>query len=422
MAARNTSSVASSSTRRDTASAAAGRRRARRAHALDEPRAARRIGIGVAGMLLVHLGVGLALWLLPEEFWGGRLQPVAPGAELGARVFEIELSPDLLQPAPPAPPPGRFVEANPAAPENVPDETDLFAKQNQQVAQPEPTPQAESDTPAVDGEGTENTSAIVSGQLLEEPEPAISEMLAELFETPADPAASRPAGGEPAEPADAGAEADSGAETGSEPAPRPAVNAPAGTEHLLGEADGGPGSTVTRVPPTPGAEARPGEASPADSAGAGRGGSGYFAGTAAIDPLRPRERPRLAAGSVQARTTPTIKNELGTKNIGVLAYDAKWSAYGEYLQRLIDAVQVQWERLLLRSEFYPTSGARVKVTFKLDAAGEVMIVALDGSGGEMARWLCVNAIAERAPYGEWPEDMIAVLGREQELTFTFHYQ
>jgi len=34
----------------------------------------------------------------------------------------------------------------------------------------------------------------------------------------------------------------------------------------------------------------------------------------------------------------------------------------------------------------------------------------------------VSAITERAPYGEWSEDMIALLGKEQELTFTFHYQ
>jgi hypothetical protein len=135
------------------------------------------------------------------------------------------------------------------------------------------------------------------------------------------------------------------------------------------------------------------------------------------------DRPRLAASSVDARSTPTIKNEFGAKNIGAVAYNAKWSAYGEYLQRLIDAVQGQWERLILRSSFYPTAGALVKVEFKIDAKGEIAeIVRVQGSGGELAQRLCVSAITERAPYGEWTEDMIAVLGREQELTFTFYYQ
>ncbi len=150
---------------------------------------------------------------------------------------------------------------------------------------------------------------------------------------------------------------------------------------------------------------------------------GYFAGTPAIDRTRPQDQPRLATTAVQARNAPTIRNEFGSKNIGAVAYSAKWSAYGEYLQQLIDAVQVQWERLILRSAFYPTSGATVRVVFKIDGTGMISeIVKVDGTGGELAQRLCVSAITERAPYGEWTEDMIALLGKEQELTFTFHYQ
>ena len=101
----------------------------------------------------------------------------------------------------------------------------------------------------------------------------------------------------------------------------------------------------------------------------------------------PLERPRLSEATVNARNTPTIKNEFGTKNIGAVAYDAKWSAYGEYLQRLIDAMQGQWERLILRSAFYPTSGATVRVVFKLDAAGVLG-----------ARWM--TASLRESPY-DW---------------------
>jgi len=35
---------------------------------------------------------------------------------------------------------------------------------------------------------------------------------------------------------------------------------------------------------------------------------------------------------------------------------------------------------------------------------------------------CVSAITTRAPYGDWTDDMIAVLGSEQEMTFSFYYQ
>jgi hypothetical protein len=35
---------------------------------------------------------------------------------------------------------------------------------------------------------------------------------------------------------------------------------------------------------------------------------------------------------------------------------------------------------------------------------------------------CMSAITDRAPYGEWTDDMKAVLGEQQEMTFTFYYQ
>jgi hypothetical protein len=106
-----------------------------------------------------------------------------------------------------------------------------------------------------------------------------------------------------------------------------------------------------------------------------------------------------------------------------LAYDAKWSAYGEYIQRLIDAVQAQWERLIIRSPIYPTRGTTVRVTFKINSSGNIPeIVKVESPGERTAEYLCISAITERAPYGEWSEDMIAALGREQEMTFRFFYQ
>lgn len=371
----------------------------RKAHALDEKKPAWKAGL--IGTAAAHVMVVLALILLPDDLL--EVDRVASGPEAN-RAFEIELSPDLFPAvAQPLEPP-RFVEVNPAAPENVPDKTPLVGAQNQQAAQPVPTPDGVSDTPAVDGLPDTNATAIVSGLATEPAPPSLADQLARAFETPK-----------------SAAEA---AELEQEEAEKPAasaVNAPPGGEQLLGEADGGVGSTVTKLPPVPGAESG---AEAREGSATGRATSGgYFSGTPKIDRSRPRERQRLAASSVNARNTPTIKNEFGSKNIGAVAYNAKWSAYGEYLQRLIDSVQGQWERLLMRSAFYPTSGSVVKVVFKIDASGAISeIVRVEGSGGELAQRLCVSSITERAPYGEWTDDMIGVLGKEQELTFTFFYQ
>ena len=73
---------------------------------------------------------------------------------------------------------------------------------------------------------------------------------------------------------------------------------------------------------------------------------------------RPRPAPRL-----ERRARPAIfsENKIGTANIGPVAFDAKWSNYGQYLQQLIETVQIQWDRILIQSRVYPASGTIVIV-------------------------------------------------------------
>jgi hypothetical protein len=48
---------------------------------------------------------------------------------------------------------------------------------------------------------------------------------------------------------------------------------------------------------------------------------------------------------------------------------------------------------------------------------------VDGGGaGLEAEGYCVAAITEPSPYGKWTDDMIAMLGKEQTMTFVFYYQ
>jgi hypothetical protein len=125
----------------------------------------------------------------------------------------------------------------------------------------------------------------------------------------------------------------------------------------------------------------------------------------------------------QVRPAIFTENKLGTKNIGAIAYDAKWSNYGQYLQKMIETVQIQWERILTESRVYPTSGTSVKVVFRMNTEGRIsQIVSVEGTAGNQAEKACASAITARAPYGPWTDDMIAVLGDSQELTFTFYYQ
>jgi hypothetical protein len=138
-------------------------------------------------------------------------------------------------------------------------------------------------------------------------------------------------------------------------------------------------------------------------------------------PKKARARPSL----VNPHTLPAIfeDNQFGTSNIGPVAFSAKWSAYGEYLHKMMEAIQIQWDRILIESRTEPPSNTVVTVKFTLDFHGKVTsIVDIKNTSDEQGKQSCLDAITTTAPYGEWTDDMIATLGSSQELTFQFYYQ
>ncbi|MBW8782401.1 MAG: hypothetical protein JF599_11015 [Verrucomicrobia bacterium] len=343
----------------------------------------RSVQIGVLATILVHL---LLIWFAPriERLIGKDDMSRTPTE--ADHTFDIQIAPDeFKQP----PPPQKFVEANPNAPDNVPDKTNNFAAQNQQVAQEKPTPNHKSDTPALKGDKDPNVTALVTGQLAE-PRPA----------APPAPTTNTP----PETPEQAAARR--------EQRPLP------GVEKIEGESPNGLGSNIAKLPASPTPTPERIEGSPDAKADQGATTGLYYT----VDAKHPQSRKTLPANVVKARPSPLKNNEFGTDNIGAVAYDAKWSSYGEYLKKLIDTVQVQWERILDQSNVYPPAGTKVTVTFVLNSAGDIsQIVKVESSGGLAAQSSCVSSITARAPYGPWTDDMIAALGTSQELTFNFSY-
>jgi hypothetical protein len=135
-----------------------------------------------------------------------------------------------------------------------------------------------------------------------------------------------------------------------------------------------------------------------------------------------RARPQLVKGN-QPRPAILAENRHGTTNIGPTAMDARWSNYGEYLQRMINTVQIQWECDLLEQKANPASGSAVTVKFVMNDEGQIVEIKVEQTtASEIATRACVNAITARMPYGSWTDEMKAVLGHKQEMTFTFHYQ
>lgn len=94
------------------------------------------------------------------------------------------------------------------------------------------------------------------------------------------------------------------------------------------------------------------------------------------------------------------------------------------MKRMIETVHVKWDAILRNSKEYPKPGTTVSVTFFLDLHGNVRIKQTNASthAAHDAVAACISAINDPAPFQRWTDEMIAVLGREQQMTFTFYYE
>jgi hypothetical protein len=343
--------------------------------------------VGVGGVVLFFLLWTIA-WIIDPPLF--HYDPAAFARDQSAaRDFNIELSPETFAKQPPKPLPNKFVETNPEAPENTPDKTTNFGAQNQQVAQEKPTPDGKNDRPALEGKKDFESNQIVSGSLTQPREqlpPAPQVVETPVAETPVTP-------------------------------PKAERNPLPGEEKFEGENKEGVAGSIAKRLDNP-------QAVPEKQEGAktAQDFDGPPSMMPAIDPRQPRPRPTITKQQ-QVRPAIFAENKLGTANIGPTAVDARWSNYGAYLQRMIDTVQIQWERIIIEQRANPINGSTVSVKFVMNSEGNIAkIVNVDSTANEIASRACISAITDRAPYGPWTDDMIAVLGEKQEMTFTFYYQ
>jgi hypothetical protein len=342
--------------------------------------------IGIAGVILVYL----LLFLL-----GPRLLRTPPAPTFvtrpRTRQFSIEITPEMFKQPPkpqPRPQPKQFVETNPDAPENIPDKTNNFAAQNQQAAQEKPSPDSFSERPAMEGKKDFQSNQIVSGQLRQPTEHVpVSPPAPETSVTPST-------------------------------APRAEQNPLTGFDKKQGDNANAFGTNLAQNP----ANARP---IPERIDGAKdvplvEGATGL---QPAIDPKRPRPRPSIVK-TQSVRPAILAENKVGTRNAGVTAINAKFNQYGLYLQRMADAVQLEFDRVVGEARTYPPAGSSVTVRFILDSQGRIArFVEVDNHSSDLGAQMCTASISNRAPYGEWTEDMKATLNPDgEELVFTFYYE
>lgn len=357
--------------------------RAAAARAWDEPES-RSILIGIVGTILVHLFLlFVGPFVLRDMSSHGLQRPHAKPQQ-----FSIQLAPDAFKPpAPKVKPRQQFVETNPEAPENIPDKTNNFSDRNQQVAQEKPTPNGKSERPAMEGQKDIHSTQIVDGRLTKPmeqapvpPSPETTTVASKLM------------------------------------APKQEQNPLTGFEKKLGTDANGFASNIAA--PSDAAKNIPQKIDGLKDVPLIEGATDVHP---TVDPHHPRARPQIVA-TMQTRPAIFEENKQGTQNVGVRGQNANWSHYGEYLKKLTEIVQMEFDKLNYESRVSPPAGTIVSVKFALNSQGVVRIINVDSSRGtEQAARVSVSSIAIPSPYLPWTDDMKALLGDEDQMTFDFYY-
>ena len=143
---------------------------------------------------------------------------------------------------------------------------------------------------------------------------------------------------------------------------------------------------------------------------------------------KPTPAPVAANPDRPRATTPSgtygllLRRPVGVNRAGSLAIDARFSNYGDYTQRMMEAIQSSWWSIIERSRFEGVSRGRVTVTFRLHRDGTVTDAKVLGS--EVTRVMtlaCKDAVMAPAPYDIWRADMVAMYGESDTVTINFHY-
>ena len=117
-----------------------------------------------------------------------------------------------------------------------------------------------------------------------------------------------------------------------------------------------------------------------------------------------------------------LRRPVGVNRAGTIAVDARFSNYGDYTQRMMEAIQSSWWSIIERSRFEGLSRGNVIVRFRLHRDGTVTDTEVLGT--EVTRVMtlaCKDAVMAPAPYDIWRADMVAMYGESDTVTINFIY-
>jgi hypothetical protein len=117
-----------------------------------------------------------------------------------------------------------------------------------------------------------------------------------------------------------------------------------------------------------------------------------------------------------------LKNPVGVGRVGAISIDCRFSNYGDYTQRMLEAIQTAWWSTIRRSRFESIEGGSALVRFRLHRDGTVTDAAILRSNVPRIMALaCKDAVMAPAPYDIWRADMVAQFGESDIVTINFLY-
>lgn len=135
----------------------------------------------------------------------------------------------------------------------------------------------------------------------------------------------------------------------------------------------------------------------------------------------PKPRPRL---SMKIPAGPLADNPNAASKAGVVAAESRFSEFGAYQQRMIEAISRQWNLLGSRYDLSGAVGSQVSIEFSLNTEGELVDCKIAFSTStNTGTGLCEQAILSTAPYGVWTQEMVNTLGAQpQQVKIKFWYR
>ncbi len=117
-----------------------------------------------------------------------------------------------------------------------------------------------------------------------------------------------------------------------------------------------------------------------------------------------------------------LRRPVGVNRAGTIAVDARFSNYGDYTQRMLEAIQSSWWSIIERSRFEGLSRGNVIVRFRLHRDGTVTDTqVLHSEVTRVMTLACKDAVMAPAPYDIWRADMVAMYGESDTVTINFIY-